>query len=152
MSAFCDHVKNMYHQNLIVDVKAVICVIRVRISRMKNIRRMATSVQSFDYLVLGGGSGGLGSARRASSRFGVKTAVIEHGRIGGTCVNVGCVPKKVHTCGNAASFVCINSTAGIHVWLLRLDAWMLETGGDFLSHEKRGKKVLEVIQSVWCNF
>lgn len=49
----------------------------------------------FDYLVLGGGSGGLASARRASSRFAIKTAVIEHGRIGGTCVNVGCVPKKV---------------------------------------------------------
>jgi glutathione reductase (NADPH) len=52
-------------------------------------------VRSFDYLVLGGGSGGLASARRASSRFAIKTAVIEHGRIGGTCVNVGCVPKKV---------------------------------------------------------
>lgn len=62
---------------------------------MNNVRRMATAIQSFDYLVLGGGSGGLASARRAASRFGAKVAVIEHGRIGGTCVNVGCVPKKV---------------------------------------------------------
>lgn len=44
--------------------------------------------------MVGGGSGGLGSARRASS-LGAKVAIIEHGRLGGTCVNVGCVPKKV---------------------------------------------------------
>jgi glutathione reductase (NADPH) len=48
----------------------------------------------FDYLVIGGGSGGIASARRAAS-YGAKTALIESGAIGGTCVNVGCVPKKV---------------------------------------------------------
>ncbi|KAJ7378260.1 hypothetical protein OS493_024210 [Desmophyllum pertusum] len=44
---------------------------------------MAQGVQTFDYLVIGGGSGGLASARRAAS-LGVKAAVIEHGRLGGT--------------------------------------------------------------------
>ena len=48
----------------------------------------------FDYLVIGGGSGGIASARRAAS-YGAKVALIEGGAIGGTCVNVGCVPKKV---------------------------------------------------------
>lgn len=48
----------------------------------------------FDYLVIGGGSGGLASARRAAGH-GAKVAVIERARLGGTCVNVGCVPKKV---------------------------------------------------------
>lgn len=48
----------------------------------------------FDYLVLGGGSGGIASARRAAS-YGAKVALIESGSLGGTCVNVGCVPKKV---------------------------------------------------------
>jgi glutathione reductase (NADPH) len=49
----------------------------------------------FDYLVIGGGSGGIASARRAAS-YGAKVAVVEgSGRMGGTCVNVGCVPKKV---------------------------------------------------------
>ena len=48
----------------------------------------------FDYFVIGAGSGGIASARRAAS-YGVKVAVAEHGRLGGTCVNVGCVPKKV---------------------------------------------------------
>lgn len=47
-----------------------------------------------DYLVIGGGSGGIASARRAAS-YGARVALIESGRLGGTCVNVGCVPKKV---------------------------------------------------------
>eukprot|EP00029_Vermamoeba_vermiformis_P012422 TRINITY_DN723_c0_g1_i2.p1 TRINITY_DN723_c0_g1~~TRINITY_DN723_c0_g1_i2.p1 ORF type:complete len:460 (+),score=149.88 TRINITY_DN723_c0_g1_i2:69-1448(+) len=54
--------------------------------------RMAKAV--YDFLVIGGGSGGIASARRAAS-YGAKTALIESGRLGGTCVNVGCVPKKV---------------------------------------------------------
>jgi len=48
----------------------------------------------YDLIVIGGGSGGLASARRAAEH-GVKVCVIVGGAIGGTCVNVGCVPKKV---------------------------------------------------------
>jgi len=51
-------------------------------------------VKHFNYLVLGGGSGGIASARRAAE-FGVSVGIIEKAAIGGTCVNVGCVPKKV---------------------------------------------------------
>ena len=47
-----------------------------------------------DYLVIGGGSGGIASARRAA-QYGARVAVVEAARLGGTCVNVGCVPKKV---------------------------------------------------------
>lgn len=49
--------------------------------------------QHFDYLSIGGGSGGIASANRAA-KLGKKAAVIEAKYIGGTCVNVGCVPKK----------------------------------------------------------
>jgi glutathione reductase (NADPH) len=48
----------------------------------------------FDYLVIGGGSGGLASARRARM-CGARVALVEAAELGGTCVNVGCVPKKV---------------------------------------------------------
>lgn len=48
----------------------------------------------FDYLSIGAGSGGIASANRAAIR-GAKAAVIEAKAVGGTCVNVGCVPKKV---------------------------------------------------------
>jgi glutathione reductase (NADPH) len=51
-------------------------------------------VNSFDLIVLGGGSGGLATAQRAAE-YGARVAVFESGRLGGTCVNVGCVPKKV---------------------------------------------------------
>lgn len=48
----------------------------------------------FDLIVIGGGSGGVACARRASE-YGARVALVEAGRLGGTCVNVGCVPKKV---------------------------------------------------------
>lgn len=51
-------------------------------------------VTAYDYLVIGGGSGGLASARRAAE-LGARAAVVESHKLGGTCVNVGCVPKKV---------------------------------------------------------
>ena len=65
----------------------------------------------YDLLAIGGGSGGIATANRAA-RYGAKCAVIEAGRLGGTCVNVGCVPKKImwntatvnHTLGRAAEY------------------------------------------------
>ncbi|RLN86521.1 hypothetical protein BBJ28_00011901 [Nothophytophthora sp. Chile5] len=60
---------------------------------------MSTDVV-YDYIVIGGGSGGMASARRAAT-YGAKVLVVERGRefdgmgLGGTCVNFGCVPKKV---------------------------------------------------------
>src|SRR4030081_1993637 len=48
----------------------------------------------FDFVVIGAGSGGLAAAQRAAE-YGAKVAIVESGRLGGTCVNVGCVPKKV---------------------------------------------------------
>lgn len=50
---------------------------------------MAPITKETDFLVIGGGSGGLGAARMASSKFGVKSMVVEAKRLGGTCVNVG---------------------------------------------------------------
>jgi glutathione reductase (NADPH) len=50
--------------------------------------------KQYDYIVVGGGSGGIASAKRAASH-GANVLLIESNRMGGTCVNVGCVPKKV---------------------------------------------------------
>lgn len=65
----------------------------------------------YDLIVIGGGSGGLAVAEKAAS-YGRKVAVVEAGNIGGTCVNNGCVPKKVmwyaaqlaHAVDNAGDF------------------------------------------------
>ena len=51
-------------------------------------------MKHYDLLVIGGGSGGVATANRAAS-YGAKVALFEAGRMGGTCVNVGCVPKKI---------------------------------------------------------
>ncbi len=50
--------------------------------------------QHYNLIAIGGGSGGLSAAERAAE-YGKKTAVIESQKLGGTCVNIGCVPKKV---------------------------------------------------------
>ncbi len=51
-------------------------------------------MKNYDFIAIGGGSGGLSVAERAA-RYGAKCALIEAHQLGGTCVNVGCVPKKV---------------------------------------------------------
>ena len=51
-------------------------------------------MKSYDLICLGAGSGGIASAVRAA-QYGKRVAVIESAHLGGTCVNVGCVPKKV---------------------------------------------------------
>ena len=96
-------------------------------SRLANLNRhfstslaaMAPVTKECDFLVIGGGSGGIACARRASAMHGAKAIAVESARLGGTCVNVGytfaytktsfwcanlvisCVPKKVTW--NAAS-------------------------------------------------
>jgi glutathione reductase (NADPH) len=57
-------------------------------------------LKHFDFLAIGGGSGGIAAVNRAALH-GAKCALVESARLGGTCVNVGCVPKKVMW--NAAS-------------------------------------------------
>jgi len=48
----------------------------------------------YDLIAIGAGSGGLSAAERAAE-YGARCAVVENDKLGGTCVNVGCVPKKV---------------------------------------------------------
>ncbi|MEZ5564230.1 MAG: glutathione-disulfide reductase [Gammaproteobacteria bacterium] len=54
----------------------------------------AAKPEQFDLIVIGGGSGGLAAAQRAAE-YGARVALIEPAPLGGTCVNVGCVPKKI---------------------------------------------------------
>ena len=54
----------------------------------------------FDLVVVGAGSGGLAAAKRAAS-YGASVAIVEGGRVGGTCVIRGCVPKKLLVYGSA---------------------------------------------------
>lgn len=51
-------------------------------------------MERYDYIAIGGGSAGIASANRAAE-YGKKALIIEEKYVGGTCVNVGCVPKKI---------------------------------------------------------
>jgi glutathione reductase (NADPH) len=96
------------------------------------------SIANFDLIAIGGGSGGLACAQRAA-QYGAKAAVIESGRLGGTCVNVGCVPKKVMW--NAASIAAFIDDAAHygfaveradhdwHALKLRRDAYIARLNG-----------------------
>ncbi|MBO5723454.1 MAG: FAD-dependent oxidoreductase, partial [Lentisphaeria bacterium] len=50
-------------------------------------------MQEFDVIVIGGGPGGYVAAIRAGKN-GAKTALIERNELGGTCLNIGCIPTK----------------------------------------------------------
>jgi len=77
--------------------------------------------QHYDLIAIGGGSGGLAAAETAA-KFGKKAAVVDPGLLGGTCVNNGCVPKKVmwhaaslaHDIGHASDFGIAVSQADIN--------------------------------------
>lgn len=62
----------------------------------------------YDLIAIGGGSGGISVVERAAG-YGAKCAVIERGVIGGTCVNVGCVPKKVMWYGANMAYTLKNA-------------------------------------------
>jgi glutathione reductase (NADPH) len=74
----------------------------------------------YDLVVIGGGSGGIAMANRAAS-YGAKVALIESARLGGTCVNVGCVPKKVMW--NVASIAHAFHEAGDYGFSARLEGF-----------------------------
>lgn len=67
-------------------------------------------MQKYDYIVIGGGSGGIASANRAGM-YGARVLLIEKNELGGTCVNVGCVPKKVMWQASTALNTVVNEAS-----------------------------------------
>jgi glutathione reductase (NADPH) len=106
----------------------------------------------FDLIVIGGGSGGLAAAQRAAE-YGARVALVESHRLGGTCVNVGCVPKKLMW--NAAGLAeglrdapdyGFEPAAGAHDWPLlksKRDAYIVRLNGIYESNlAKRGVRLI----------
>ena len=75
-------------------------------------------MERFDLFVIGGGSGGVRAARFAAQR-GLRVAIAEGGRWGGTCVNVGCVPKKLYA--HAAHLSELFHDAPAYGWSLQVN-------------------------------
>ncbi len=97
----------------------------------------------YDLIVIGGGSGGLACAQRAAGH-GARAMILEPHRLGGTCVNVGCVPKKVmwhaaqlaHAAHDAHDYG-FELTIGRHDWAqlkTRRDAYIARLNGIYASN------------------
>ena len=109
--------------------------------------------REYDLLVIGGGSGGLAHAQRAAE-YGARAAVIEYGPLGGTCVNVGCVPKKVmwyasemrHHLDHAADYG-FDVEVGKHDWSAlkaRRDAYVTRLNGIY--ENNLGRRGVDYLQ------
>jgi glutathione reductase (NADPH) len=104
--------------------------------------------KNYDYIAIGGGSGGLATAQRAAE-YGARALVIERDRLGGTCVNVGCVPKKLmwtaaniaHSMEDAAGYG-FDLTVHGHDWARikeARDAYVARLNGIYVSNLERRK-------------
>ncbi|SDC64888.1 glutathione reductase (NADPH) [Cupriavidus sp. YR651] len=82
--------------------------------------RVKQDLQAFDFdmLVIGGGSGGVRAARLATGH-GARVALVEQSAMGGTCVNVGCIPKKLYS--YAASYAHAFEEAAGFGWTMSSD-------------------------------
>ncbi len=70
----------------------------------------------FDFIVIGAGSGGV-RASRIAAKHGARVAVIEGGDLGGTCVNLGCIPKKLFA--YASEFSHVKQDAAGYGWQIQ---------------------------------
>lgn len=97
---------------------------------------------SFDLVILGGGSGAFAAASRAAS-LGATVAVVERGVIGGTCLNVGCVPSKILiAAARTRHHAARHGFAGVHTSVGKVDAAALfAQKASMLDHFRKEKYV-----------
>src|SRR3546814_6490078 len=97
----------------------------------------------FDRVVIGGGSGGLAAAFRASEH-GARVALLEPGELGGTCVNVGCVPKKsMWLAAQIAGHIELAAQLGFEVGAPKFD-WRSE------EHTSELQSLMRISYAVFC--
>ncbi|UJF16506.1 glutathione-disulfide reductase [Jeotgalibaca sp. MA1X17-3] len=110
-------------------------------------------MREFDFISIGGGSGGIATMNRAAEH-GAKTAVIEKDLLGGTCVNIGCVPKKImwyaaevsdaiHKYGPDYGFTSNDTTFDFQTLLKNRDAYIERSRNSYdAGFERRNVEVI----------
>ncbi|RTG94162.1 FAD-dependent oxidoreductase, partial [Thermus scotoductus] len=102
---------------------------------------------TYDLLIIGSGSAGVAAALDAASR-GAKVAVIEGGILGGTCVNVGCVPSKALLRAAEAFYRAGHHPfQGIHTRAVRAELPAIIRQKDSLVEELRQEKYAHVLEA-----
>lgn len=111
-------------------------------------------MREFDFIAIGGGSGGIATMNRAAE-YGAKTAVIEGNLLGGTCVNIGCVPKKImwyaaevsdaiHKYGPEYGFTSQETTFDFQTLLRNREAYIERSRNSYqLGFERRNVEVIQ---------
>ena len=105
-------------------------------------------MNEYDLAILGAGSAGFAAGIRASE-LGKKFAVIENGTIGGTCVNVGCVPsKRLLTISDAYYYMRHQGFEGIKTEEVILDFSKIIKQKDELVESMRKSKYVDVLENL----
>ncbi|MPM07354.1 Mercuric reductase [bioreactor metagenome] len=108
---------------------------------------MSENAKDFDLIIIGGGSAGFAAAIKAS-QFNKKVAVVESGVIGGTCLNVGCVPtKNLLRAAEIYHFGQENPFEGINMKQVSLDFKEIIMQKDNLLAELRKEKYIDIYEN-----
>ena len=106
----------------------------------------------FDLLIIGSGSAAFSAAIKASE-YGAKVGMIERGTVGGTCVNIGCVPSKTLLRAGEINYLAkINPFAGLQTSAREVELAALIKQKDELVSELRNQKYVNLIDEYGINF
>lgn len=113
------------------------------VSSTKNV--VLAHKDDYDLLIIGSG-GAAFSAAIKSIEYGAKVGMIERGTVGGTCVNIGCVPSKtLLRAGEINHFAKVNQFTGLQTYAGEVDLASLVNEKDELVNELRNQKYIDLI-------
>ncbi len=115
----------------------------ISVQKLKNIE--IDNKSDYDLLIIGSG-GAAFSAAIKSIEYGAKVGMIERGTVGGTCVNIGCVPSKtILRAGEINHFAKTNPFTGLQTSAKEVDLASLVNQKDELVNELRNQKYIDLI-------
>src|SRR5699024_11140630 len=106
----------------------------------------------YDLLIIGSG-GAAFSAAISATENGAKVAMVERGTLGGTCVNIGCVPSKMMLrAGEINHFAQSNPFTGLHTNVASVDMDRLTEQKNTLVSDLRQQKYIDLIDEYGFDF